>query len=151
LIQRKPLALRELRFRLPGAGIPGRMLSKSNRRAIAHIAAVLVLLCQTTALAYACACGTNQPAATMANAPCHNAGESDAQGPAQDAGQPPCLSQISSPSYSALDASVAPVLPLIVLLVDGFGIDSASSHVAEPRLARNTSPPLTILHCCLRN
>lgn len=127
------------------------LLSKSKRGTVACLAAVLVLLCQSTALAHAYAGNAAQAAAAVAYAPCHDAGENEVEVPVRDDHPPRCLSQIASLSPTSLDAPVVPGLPLIVARADRFAIDRAAAPAVEPRLARNESPPLTILHCCLRN
>jgi len=125
-------------------------LSKAARRILASIVAVMVLLCQSTALVHACA-GAAQPAAAVAHPPCHDSGGNDAQGPAHDGHQTPCLSQATSSSPALPDIPLLAGLPALVVHAATPGIGAYGLPVAEPPPLRGEPPPLTILHCCLRN
>lgn len=126
-------------------------LSKAARRTIAGLTAVVLLLCQSIALAHACAASTAQPAAVAAHPPCHDAGENDAQGPAGNAHSPQCLSQATSSSPALPDVPLIAGLPALVMRASALQIAETRLPVSEPPPQRGEPPPLSILHCCLRN
>ena len=126
-------------------------LSKAARRIVAGITAVVVLLCQSTALAQACAGSSAQPAAAMAQPPCHDEGGNDARGPAHDAHPSQCLSQATSSSPALPDIPLLAGLPALVMISTALRIGETGLPVSEPPPLRGEPPPLTILHCCLRN
>ena len=126
-------------------------LSKAARRTLAGITAVVVLLCQSTALAHASAGSAVQPAAAMAHVPCHDAGGNESQGPAPDACQAQCLTQATSSSPALPDIPPLAGLPALVIRTAATGIVQTGLPVSEPPPLRGDPPPLTILHCCLRN
>ncbi len=123
--------------------------SKSLRRFAAYAAAVLFLACQGMAVASAPSPAFAQSGAAAAQGPCHDAG-----GEAGKNAGDGCLAQCqfqnasSTPSkvvYSTID------LPAIVVAFDRFVAVANSAPPVVLWLARIESPPLTILHCCLRN
>jgi hypothetical protein len=124
-------------------------LSKAARRAVVGITAVMTLLCQGTALAHGCAVSAAQPAAVMAHSPCHDAGGSDSQDPARDAH--PCLSEAAASSPALPDIPLLTGLPPLVVHAAAIRIAETTLPVFGPPPLRGEPPPLTILHCCLRN
>ncbi len=125
-------------------------LSKAARRIVAGLTAVLVLLCQSSALAHACAGSAAQPAAATAHPPCHHdAGGNDAQGPAHDDHPSQCLSQATSSSPALPEIPLLAGLPALVIRAAALQIGETGLAVSEPPLVRGEPPPLTILHCCL--
>ena len=127
-------------------------LSKAARRVVVGITAVFTLLCQSTALAHACAASSSQPAAAVTHAPCHDTGAGDTQGPANDTHRAQCLSQATSSSPALPDVPLLAGLPPLVVHAAAPGIGEIRFlPVSEPPPLSGEPPPLTILHCCLRN
>src|SRR5262245_61089460 len=121
--------------------------SKSFRRLIAVATAALLLACQTAAVVHACDLGTSQPGAT--SEPCHDSGH----GNRGDNNAPKnCQSQHVSPlSPAELGVLAAAALPTFAERVDHCTVAAEMRASLAPQLARAESPPLTILHCRLRN
>lgn len=126
-------------------------LSKAARRTLAGITAVVVMLCQTTALAHAYAGNVVQSAPVMAHAPCHDAGANDVRGPARDAHPAQCLSQAASSSLALPDIPLLAGLPALVVRAAALRIGETGLPVSELPPVRGEPPPLIILYCCLRN
>jgi hypothetical protein len=116
------------------------------RRLVAGTVAVLFLACQSAALAQACVTYAPQPGAAGTQLPCHSAGGGDDTGAP---GQNHCENATASASgfsiYGLAD------LPAITTHLDRVAAVAGSTVPAEPPLLRIESPPLSILHCCLRN
>ena len=131
------------------ANIDPMVLSKSLRSFVACTAAVLFLACQGMAVASAPSSAFAQSGADAAQGPCHDVG-GDAGKNAGDGCPAQCQYQnaSSTPSkivYSTID------LPAIVVTFDRFAAVVNSAPPVVSWLARIEPPPLTILHCCLRN
>ena len=126
-------------------------LSKAARRVIVGITAVLTLLCQSTALAHSTARSAAQSAGVEAHSPCHDAGGSDAQRPAHYVHPVQCLSQATSSSPALPDIPQLAGLPALIVHVTAFGVADTGLSVSDLPPPRGEPPPLTILHCCLRN
>jgi len=125
------------------------VLSKSLRRFVACTAAVLFLACQGMAVASAPSPAFAQSGADAAQGPCHGVG-GEAGKNAGDGCPAQCQFQnaSSTPSkvvYSTID------LPAIVVAFDRFVAVVNSAPPVVSWLTRIEPPPLTILHCCLRN
>ena len=125
-------------------------LSKRTTRFVAVLAAAIVLLCQTAAAAQACTLAPAVAGEIALGGPCHDAvlQPGDAPGHAQ---QQNCPAQYASGGFAKLDIpQAADLLGLVVqpgwLLAP---VRDGLSSIALP--ARAEPPPLTILHCCLRN
>ena len=122
------------------------LLSRSSRRLIAGIAAVLFVACQSVALVHAGIPGAPQPDAGMALDSCHDSGNS-----AND--NEVCEGSCRTVSSSLFKVNVFAVtdLPALTVSVARF----VPFNDAAPRVEAWTShadpPPLAILHCCLRN
>lgn len=124
-------------------------LSKAARRIVAGITAVVVLLCQSSALAHACASSAAQPAAAVAHSPCHDADGTDGKSPAHDAHPSQCLSQATSSSPALPDIPRLAGVPALVMRAAALRIGEAGLPVSESPPLRGEPPPLTILHCRL--
>lgn len=122
-------------------------LTRSHRRLVANFAAVLLLACQSAALAHACCVPHLQPAATE-QAPCHDAAQ-DAAGAGGETVEGRC--QKASASPSGLTILAADQLPAITLHHDRVAAVAAPAVRAGTPLLRVEPPPIAILHCCLRN
>jgi len=131
------------------ANIAVMALSKSLRRFVACAAAVLFLGCQGMAVASAPSPAFAHSGADASQGPCHDAG-GEAGRNAGDGCPAGCQFQnaSSTPSkvvYSTID------LPAIVVAFDHFAPVVNSAPPVVSWLERIEPPPLTILHCCLRN
>ena len=120
-------------------------LSRSLRRLVAGTVAVLFLACQSAALAQACVTYAPQPEAAGAQLPCHSAGGDGAGGPGQNHCENAAASASGFSIYGLAD------LPAITARLDRIVAVAGLAAPVEPPLLRIESPPLSILHCCLRN
>ena len=125
-------------------------LSKTVRRVVVVITALLTLLCQSSALAHTCAGIAAEPAAAVALPPCHDSAN-DTQGPAHDAHPSQCLSQATLSSPALPDIPPLAGLPALVIRDAFLKVEESALPVSEPPPLRGKPPPLAILHCCLRN
>jgi hypothetical protein len=122
-------------------------LSRLHKRAIASIAGMAFLVCQSMALAHACMTMPGQPDAAAMQQPCHDTGGQADSNP-QPSGPGGC--HYASPAVPDLPVFSAADLPAIAVRV-------ASPAVAVPAslfdlaLLQVEPPPHSILHCCLRN
>ena len=117
---------------------------------LAGIAAAFLLLCQTAMAAQSCCLTSANAGELAASEPCHesNFGSGEAPGHTQQQG---CPSEYASASFAKLDIpQVADIPALLVQPVRTHTLLLVGLNAAAPP-ARAESPPLTILHCCLRN
>jgi len=121
--------------------------SGTLRRLVAGTAAVLFLACQSAALAQACFTTAPQPEAAGAQLPCHSSGDQDGAG--GGSGQNHCDSATASVSGFSIYGLAE--LPAITTHIDRIVVVAGSAVPTEPPLLRIESPPLSLLHCCLRN
>jgi hypothetical protein len=114
------------------------------------IASAFLLLCQTAAAANACAAAPTHAGEVALAELCHDAvpQPGDAEGHAQ---QHSCPAEHASPSFAKLDIPQAANLPGLAVkpVWQRAPLRMGLSSIAL--LARAEPPPLTILHCCLRN
>ncbi len=113
---------------------------------MAGTVAVLFLACQSAALAQACFTTAPQPEAAGAQMPCHSAGDGDGTG---GTGQNHCENATASASGFSIYGFAE--MPVITTYLDRVVAVAGSAAPAEPPLLRIESPPISILHCCLRN
>lgn len=121
-------------------------LSKSLRRLVAGTAAVLFLSCQGMAVARASTPAFPQSGAGTAQASCHGAGNNTDD----NVYQAQCQSQNTSSTLSKVVYSTTDLLAITVAFDRAVTAVHSTPQVTLP-LARIESPPLSILHCCLRN
>jgi hypothetical protein len=126
------------------------LLSRRTTRFVAVLAGAFVLLCQTAAAAQACALA---PAAADERAfaeTCHDAA-SQSGNAAGHAQQLNCPAQYASAGFANLDIPQAADLPGLEVQPAWLRapVRDGLSSITLP--ARAEPPPLTILHCCLRN
>jgi hypothetical protein len=122
------------------------LFSRSTRRFVACVAAMLFLACQS--MAGASAPSSPAPLGADAVPPCHAAGEDAGEKAGDSSAQCQFQNASSTPStvvYSTID------LPAITVAFDRSAAVVDSAPLDTPRLARIEPPPLRILHCCLRN
>jgi hypothetical protein len=117
------------------------------RRLVASAAAALFLACQSAAIAQACFTAAPKPEAAGAQLPCHSSGDRDRAG--GGSGQNHCESATASAAGFSIYGLAE--LPAITTRIDRIVAVAASAVSTEPPLLRIESPPLSILHCCLRN
>jgi hypothetical protein len=119
----------------------------SRKRLVAAIAGLLLLLCQSVALAQACSLLGVQSDQSQSR-PCHSTGEQ--QDANTSSGEKHCES--ISPVASGFSLFGIDQLPAIVVKFAGGDLAAAPiSSPLEPPLLRIEAPPLRIVHCCLRN
>jgi len=125
------------------------LLSRSLRRLVAGAVAVLFLACQGAAIVYARAADSQQSGAAQGS--CHEPGQQDSRTTSNNDCQANCQSQhtSSSPSFDNIFATTD--LPAITVRIDRIVAVADSALPAERPLLRIESPPLSILHCRLRN
>ena len=112
---------------------------------MAGTAAVLFLACQSAAIARACFTSAPQPEAAGAQLPCHSSGDQDGAG---GTGKNHCENATASASGFSIYGLAE--LPAITTRIDRIVV-ADSAVPTEPPLLRIESPPISILHCCLRN
>lgn len=119
--------------------------SRSVRRYVAGVAAVLFLGCQGMVVVYA----HSGLSAGAAQGSCH-ATDQDAD---KNTGvyQAQCQYQHTSSSVSGAHIFAAADMPAITARIDRVVAVADSVLPAESPLLRVEPPPLAILHCCLRN
>ena len=117
----------------------------SRKRLVAAIAGVFLLLCQSIALAQACSLAVPSDKGQIQQ-PCHSADEQ--QDTNTVTGQGPC--ETVSPVAAGFTLFGIDELPVIFSAVSDFTTIPASVSL-EPPLLQAASPPLRIVHCCLRN
>jgi len=117
-------------------------LSRAAKRYLAAVFAVVMLLCQSLALANACLSG----AATTegASAPCHDSDDST-----KSFGQDRCH-QASPASAVSTDLPAVTDLPLLAINVIPVEVQEHSVASEPPQLCFEP-PPLRFVLCCLRN
>jgi hypothetical protein len=126
-------------------------LSRSLRRLVAGTVAVLFLACQGTMVAYGRVADASGSTAGVAQGSCHDPGQQSGGTTYNYTCQANCQSQITSTSPSGATVFAAGDLPAITVRFDPIDIVARSTSPADPPLLRVESPPLAILHCCLRN
>lgn len=126
------------------------VLIRSAKRVVAGIAGVFLLLCQTAALAQACAPAPAVAGESTLIAPCHDAAlqSGDIAGHAQ---QHACPAQHASAGVTKIDTAQAVDLTVMEVQPRWLPVPAQDNWTALAPPARAESPPLIILHCCLRN
>ena len=126
-------------------------LSKALRRTVAGIVAVLFLACQGMATVYGRSLDTTGSGAEAAQESCHDIGRQPGSSTSKNTCQANCDSQHASSTPSGAYVHAAADLPAITTHTNRIAAVAGSAPYAEPPLLRIESPPLLILHCCLRN
>ena len=116
---------------------------------MASAAAVLFLACQGAGVVYAHSTGA--PGSGAAQGSCHDPGQQTGKAANTNACQANCQSQLTSSGSSVPGVLDAADLPAIPTRVDRIVAVADSVLLPEPPLLWVESPPLAILHCCLRN
>jgi hypothetical protein len=120
--------------------------TRSRRRALATVLALLVLLCQAAFIAQACAkVGSG---GDLASVECHGSTDTDAPSPGHDRLRPGC----EAPALTAEPVTTvfAAAISLVTFAVGGRGLqpaDRAAPIAFQVREAQCRPPPFTILHC----
>jgi len=126
------------------------LLSRSLRRLVASIVALAFLGCQGVALAHARSPDATGSGASKVAGSCHDAGQEPGDVANSNACQSNCQSLNTSSSSSGANVYAVTDFPAIAALVEPFVQVAGLVQPDEP-LLRIESPPLSILHCCLRN
>lgn len=124
--------------------------AKSLRRLVAGTAAVVLLACQSTSVAYAPPADVPQSDRITLQAACHDPDQRSDNTFRMNDCNANCQSQgtASVPSSAAVATTD---LPAVTTRADGIVATADLTSLAEAPRLRVTSPPLAILHCCLRN
>ena len=127
-------------------------LSRSARRLLAGIASALLLLSQTVVAVEACVAAVPASSTNAAQSTCHESGSPDGSKCVYDTCQSHCMSQHGAPVTASVAVPTTSGLPAMTARLDPLLPVEHVAQRAKPLLAaRADSPPLTILHCCLRN
>jgi hypothetical protein len=129
--------------------MPAMLLSRRVTSFVAVLAGALVLLCQTAAAAQACALAPAAADEIVLAETCHDAvpQPGSAAGHAQHGS---CPAHSASATFAKLDIPQAADLPGLDVQ-SGWLLAPVRNGLSSIALARAEPPPLTILHCCLRN
>ena len=150
MIQIKPAAPQRLRSKACAASMRTMFgLSKSARRFVASAAAVLFLACQGAGVVYAHSTGA--PGSDAAQGSCHDPGEQTGKSANINDCQANCQSPLTSSGSSGLGVLAAADWAVITPRIDRSVTVAGSATSVESLLLQVEPPPLTILHCCLRN
>jgi hypothetical protein len=129
--------------------MPAMAVTRSYRSFVAVLAAFVLLLCQTAFAAEACT-NTIAPAAHDGSAaPCHERASSTAL-PAQLPSPGVCEAQ-AIPDAGKVHVPALTDLPAISIAYERAGVADAVTLAAQAVRPACHSPPLTVLHCRLRN
>jgi hypothetical protein len=123
--------------------------SRLARRFVAGAAAVLFLACQGTAMVYARSAGA--PGSDAAQGSCHDPGQQAGKTATNNACQANCQSQLTSSGFSGAGVLSAADVAAITTRIDRTVSVADSAPPFRSPLLQIEPPPLTILHCCLRN
>jgi hypothetical protein len=126
------------------------LLSRRTTRFVAVLAGAFVLLCQTAAAAQACAQAPAVAGEIASAGPCHDAVPQPGD-PAGHAFQQNCPAQHASAGFAKLDIPQAADLPGLEVQPGWLHAPVRDRLISIALPARAEPPPLTILHCCLRN
>lgn len=126
------------------------VLSRSLRRMVAFAAASLFMACQGTMVAYARSIDAPGSSAGAVQGSCHNPSKQAGDTTYKNTCQADCRLQLNSSSPPGAGIPAAAVLPAIAPRIDRSTAVAQSAPPADP-LLRIESPPLAIVHCCLRN
>jgi len=124
--------------------------SRPTRRLLASIAGALLLLCQTAMAAQACGPAPAVAGEIASSAHCHGADPQSGDAPGH-ALQQTCPSDHASLSFAKLDVPQPADLPALVLPSHLLRTAARDVLIIAAVPTRAEPPPLSILHCCLRN
>ena len=126
------------------------VLSRSLRRFVAGIVAVLFMACQGTMIAYARSIDAPGSSAGAVQGPCHDAGQQTGDTTYENTCQANCQSQLTSSTPFSANVFAAADLPAVTAPIDRTVVVADSVPPADPLLW--VEPPrLAIIHCRLRN
>ena len=120
------------------------------RRLLVGIAGALLLLCQTAMAAQACGVAAAVAGEIAASDHCHNVDEQSSNSRDHSLHQT-CPSDHAYLSFAKLDVPQAADLPALVLPSRPLHNAARDVLIVAAVPARAEPPPLSILHCCLRN
>ncbi len=124
-------------------------LSRLSRQWVVRFAVAMLLACQSVAVVHARVLGTPPPDNTAAGS-CHES-EADSTGGDEQVFSARCQSQNASSTPSGVNVPAADSLPPIVVQAARFAAEIAAALPVDPPLLQVAPPPLSIVHCCLRN
>jgi hypothetical protein len=126
------------------------LLTRRITRFVAVVAGAFVLLCQTAAVAQACALPPAVAGESAMAETCHDSvpQSGDAAGHADHQN---CPAHNASAGFAKLDIPQAADLPGLEVRPGWLQVPVRDGLNSIALLARAEPPPLTLLHCCLRN
>lgn len=126
------------------------ILSRSLRRLVAGAIAALFLACQGMSIVYARSVDAPGSGVGAAAGSCHDTGQQAGNAAGNSACPSNCQSLNNSSSPSSANVLAVTDLPAITTRIEPVASVAKSALPDEPLLLVEP-PPLTILHCCLRN
>jgi hypothetical protein len=126
------------------------IFSRPTRRLLVGIAAAFLLLCQSAMAAQACGVAPAIAGEPASSEHCHGA-DAQSGGAPDHALHQACPSHDASLSLAKLDVPQAADLPALALPPQLLRAAVRDALIITAVPARAESPPLAILHCCLRN
>lgn len=124
--------------------------SRPTKRLLATIAGALLLLCQTAMAAQACGPAPAVAGEIASSTHCHGADPQSGDAPGH-ALQQTCPSDHATLSFAKLDVPQAADSQAFALHPRPFRAAARDGLIVAALTARAEPPPLSILHCCLRN
>lgn len=127
--------------------------SRVAKRYTAMLVGVMAILCQTAAVAQACWTGAAAPGTATLHqaAPCHDTPADPTGSGKGDMHQVRCPAQNAVTTSPGFDTFHADEMPLPAASAGIQAPDTGRAPARRPLPSRAESPPLRILHCCLRN
>lgn len=124
--------------------------SLPTRRFLAAIASAFLLVCQSAMAAQACGLAPASAGELASSVPCHGADPQSGDAPGHALDQT-CPSDHASASFAKLDVPQAADSQAFALHPRPFRAAARDGLIVAALTARAEPPPLSILHCCLRN
>ncbi|HSN42376.1 MAG TPA: hypothetical protein VLT92_19565 [Burkholderiales bacterium] len=119
---------------------------------MACMVSALLLLCQSAIAAHACVLAVPDRGDSAAHQPCHDAVAESGNTADSDFCQKHCVSQQAMPAAAKIAAIDMAALPMFPARRDPLLLPAYATPAAMPLTAAPAqSPPLSILHCRLRN
>lgn len=118
---------------------------------MAAAAGMLLLLCQAAVAAQPCMSVAPATAKAVFTQPCHEADSQSGNTAGHGVHEAYCPAQCASASIAKLDVVAPSGIPVLTARLDQPLLVACAGPLSVPLTARADSPPLPILHCCLRN
>ena len=118
---------------------------------MAAAAGMLLLLCQAAVAAQACMSVAPATAKAAFTQPCHEAGSQSGNMAGHGVHEAYCTAQYASAGIAKPDVMAPSGIAVLTARLDQPLLVARAGPLLVPLTARADSPPLPILHCCLRN